>query len=267
MEQNTAATEVPWQLGKGPFIFIGMPPVCSGELELENRSNRKVKLRSIRTTDHDNETMAARGFGEVKIRTRLTPLNRSLRPAHFSIDQHTPPGTYQTQIICGEQRESAVIHVLENPDFEVSPSRIVLRGGGGDSLKQVLVIRNHGNISHTLHDIGMVWLEEEDWVGRTFVYALRESPDKIEGHQAFLDRALGEFHQSMVHPVRVSLTSDEADFTPGDTREVFLGITLPDSLKKGRVYFGFIKLMGMRLWVEVRCTHSPKSSETKRRKT
>ena len=266
METDTAATESAWQLGKGPFIFIGMPPICRGEIELKNKSDRKIKIRGITTTDHASGSMAARGFGEVKIRTRLAPLAQALRPAHFSIDQHTPPGTYRTKIVTGKQREPAVIHVLENPDFRVTPSRIVTKGGSGDQLEHVLVIHNHGNVTHTLHDIGMVWLEEEDWVGRTFVYTLRESPDKTEGHQPFLDRVMGEFHKSMIPPVRVRLRYDDKEIKPGDTREVFLSMVLPDGLKKGRTYFGFIKLMGKRLWVEVRCTRSPKPREATRRK-
>ncbi len=265
MEQKTAANTTPWRLGKGPFIFIGTPPICRGEIELENPTDEKVKVRSIRTTGLKDEAPAFQGLEEVKIKTRLTPQVRSSQPAHFSIDRHTPPGTYETDIVCDDQRVPAIVHVLENPEFEVVPSRVVWRGGGGDRLTQALVIRNRGNVSHTLHDIGMVWLEEQDWVGRTFVYALREAAEKTEGHQAFLDQVLEQFKKTMVHTVQVSLSYDDADFKPGDTRQVMLDITLPGSLKKGRTYFGFIKLMGKRLWVEVRCTHSGKPSKAARR--
>ncbi len=266
MAQKTSADTTPWRLGKGPFIFIGVPPICAGEIELENPTDEKVKVRSIQTTGLKDQTLAVRGLDEIKIKTRLTPHMRTLQPAHFSIDLHTPPGTYETEIVFDDRRESAIVHVLENPDFEIAPSRAVWRGGGGDRLTQVLVIRNHGNISHTLHDVGMIWLEEQDWVGRSFVYALREAAEKAEGHQAFLDQVLEQFKKSMVHTIQVSLSYDDAEVKPGDTRQVMLDITLPDGLKKGRTYYGFIKLMGKRLWVEVRCTHSGKSPKATRRK-
>jgi hypothetical protein len=255
MGQKTAENKTLWRLGKGPFIFIGTPPICTGELELENLTDQKVKVGSIPTTGHKGKALAVRGLDEIKIKTRLTPQIRLSQPAHFNIDRDTPPGTYETEIICGEQREPAIVHVLENPDFDIAPSRVVWRGGGGDHLTQILVLRNHGNINHTLHEAGMIWLEERDWVGRSFVYTLREAAEKEKGHQAFLDRALEQFKKSMVHTVQVSLTYDKADLKPGDTRQVMLAITLPESLKKGRTYFGFIKLMGKRLWIEVRCTH------------
>jgi hypothetical protein len=266
MEQKMVANTTPWRLGKGPFIFIGIPPIVTGELELENPTDRKVKVRSIPTTGPKDKALAVRGLDEIKVKTRLTPQIRLSQPAHFNIDQHTPPGTYETEIVCDDQREIAIIHVLENPDFDIAPSRIIWRGGGGDRLSHVLVLRNHGNVSHTLHEVGMIWLEEQDWVGRTFVYSLRDAAEKEKEHQAFLDRVLEQFKKSMVHTVQVSLTYDKAELKPGDTRQVMLDITLPDSLKKGRTYFGFVKLMGKRLWVEVRCTHSGKSLKATRRK-
>lgn len=266
MEQNPAANKSQWRLGKGPFIFIGTPPICMGELELENLTDQKVKVRSIQTSAPKGKALTVQGLDEVKVKTRLTPQSRLSQPAHFNIDRHTPPGTYEIEIVCGNQREPAIVHVLENPNFVITPSRVVWRGGGGDRLTQILVLRNHGNISHTLHEVGMVWLEERDWVGRTFVYALREAAEKETGHQAFFDRALEQFKKSMVHTVQVLLKYDKADLNPGDTRQVMLDITLPESLRKGRTYFGFIKLMGMRLWIEVRCTHSPQPREAERRK-
>lgn len=255
MEQPTATTDLPWRLGKGPFVFIGTPPFCWGEVALENLSDHKVKIRTLDTAERSRKTQPVRGLDAVRVRARLSPRSASHKPAYFDVDPHTPPGTYKTEIVRGDQREPAVIHVLENPDFAVSPSRVVLRGRGGERLTQVLVVRNHGNIPHRMHEAARIWLEEEDWVGRTFVYALRDKAENVEGHQAFLDRVLGEFSRSMIHQVRVSLTCDDPDIRPGDTREVSLGLTLPEHLRKGRVYFGFIRLMGKRLWIEVRCLH------------
>lgn len=265
MAQKTEANTTPWRLGKGPFIFIGSPPFCHGEIELENPTDEKVKVRSIQTTGSKDKDRTVRGLDELTIKNRLPPHGRSSLPAQFTIDRHTPPGTYETEIVSDDQRAPAIVHVLENLDFKIFPTRVVLQGGGGDRLTQVLVLRNQGNVSHTLHSIGMIWLEEQNWVGRTFVYALREAAEKAEGHQAFLDQALEQFKKSMVHTVRVSLSYDDANFNPGDTRQVTLDLTLPDSLKKGRTYFGFIKLMGKRLWIEVRCSRSGKSSKDPRR--
>ena len=266
MAQKTEANMTPWRLGKGPFIFIGSPPFCQGEIELENPTDEKVKVRALPTTGSKDKDRIVRGLDELTIKTRLTPHMRSSLPAHFSIDGHTPPGTYETEIVSGGQRVPAIVHVLENLDFEIAPTHVVWQGGGGDRLTQVLVLRNHGNVSHTLHTTGMVWLEEQDWVGRTFVYTLREAAERAEGHQAFLDQVLEQFNKSMVHTVKVALSYDDTTFKPGDNRQVTLDLTLPDSLKKGRTYYGFIKLLGKRVWIEVRCSGSGKPSKPPRRK-
>ncbi len=264
MKQYTAMPGKAWGLGKGPFIFSGKPPACWGELVLHNKSDEKVKVYSIPTVEQGNEEMTAMGFDRVQLAARLGPRGRFRVPAQFSVALHTPPGTYTTKISCGRQREQVVVHVIENAAFQVIPRRVVLRGTGGDELFQTLVVRNDGNVALTFHDLSMVWLEERNWPGRTLVYALRESPEK-EAHQAFFDRVLEEFRKSMIPSSRVSLECDKPLINPGEAREIRLGITLPKELKKGRTYFGFIKLSGKRLWLEVQCTGAPKPANRRKK--
>lgn len=260
MMKDATALKEPLRLGKGPFIFSGIPPICNGEIELDNCSNEKVKIRTIPTVDRDKKEIAELGLGELKLWVKLKPHSSARVNAYFEINKYTPPGTYKTKISIGEQQEQVTVHVLENSDFQVTPSRVVLRGSGGGSFSQLLLINNYGNVTQTLPEVAKVWFEEQDWVGRTFVYALRESTGK-EGHQSFMDKVLADFHESMIPPVNVALEYDTPEIAPGETREVRMKGTLPEKLKKGRTYYGFIKLLGKRLWVEVQCNGSAISNK------
>jgi hypothetical protein len=250
------------QLGDGPFIFSGKPPICRGSLVIGSISNKSVRVRALSTEHREDRKLAPLGFGQIKVQMRLAPGSLGAVPAHFQIDPHTAPGIYKTSISIGKEQKQIVIHVQENPALSISPARVQLRGAGGDHLSHTLVIHNPGNITHTLDKAAMVWLEERDWVGQTLVYTLRKSVEN-EKHQAYLDRMLDELRKSMLPPVRVALKYDSPEIRPGDTRVLELEITLPSGMNKGRTYLGFIKLMGKRLWLEVACNGSPNS--TKRR--
>ena len=253
------------QFGEGPFIFSGRPPICMGALIMGSTSNETVRIRALATEHREDKKLAPLGFGQIKVQARLAPGSLGAVPAYFQIAPYTEPGIYKTSIPWGKKRMQIEVHVQENPQLSIAPTRVHLRGAGGDQLSHTLVIHNPGNITHTLDKVALVWLEEQDWVGRTLVDTLRKSPDK-EMHQAFLDRLLDEFRKSALPPVRVALKYEAPELRPGDTRVVQLELTLPlERLNKGRTYRGFIKLMGKRLWLEVVCNGSPKS--TKRRPT
>lgn len=264
MMKDATAPKEPLKLGKGPFIFSGIPPICDGDIELDNCSDEKVKIRTIPTVDRDKKDIAELGLGEVRLGVKLKPHSSAKVNAYFAINKCTPPGTYKTEISIGGRQEQVTVHVLENPGFQVTPSRVVIRGHGGDNFSQLLLINNYGNITHTLPGMAEVWFEEQDWVRRTLVYALRESTGK-EGYQSLLDKAVSDFHESMIPSVNVELEYDMPEIGAGQTCEVIIKGTLPEKLKKGRTYYGFIKLMGKRLWMEVQCNGSSISKKGKGR--
>ena len=252
-----------WRLGKGPFIFSGMPPACTGELELINTSEEKVKVRAIPAI-HKKEDPAAGVLSEVQLGASIAPRGRVRVPAHFRLDPCTPAGTYKTTLSCGKQREAVIVHVFENNTYKVDPQRLFLFGSGGETISRMLVIRNTGNVTFSLPDVSMVWLEERDWVGRTLVYTLRESPNS-EGHQKYLDRVMGELRSTMIPATRVFLDSTPQKIKPGDVAQILLKLTLPKELKKGRTYLGFIKMPSRRFWLEIECIGARKTDKRRRK--
>jgi hypothetical protein len=180
------------------------------------------------------------------------------------LDPYAPPGSYTVALSCGDQRETAVLHVFEKLGVEVQPDVIRLRGAGGDVLETLLVITNRGNVTETLRDLALVFLEEQNWVGRSLVYALRETKAE-EGHQSYLDRVVREMKGTLAHPARVTLRGDISEIQPGDRREVRAEIKLPDELMKGRTYEGSAAFMSTELFFEVDCNGSSNSNKRRPR--
>lgn len=262
MEPYTALPGDKWRLGRGPFIFSGVPPVCTGEIELFNDSEEKLKVRTIPAIGHDDERAVAFGLGEVRLGAQLPPQGHTYARARFVLDVRTPPGTYIADLVCGEQRERVVVHVFEKLNLWVEPDAIQLRGSGGDLLTALIVIRNRGNVTETLTGRAQVFLEERNWAGRSMVYALRDTKGD-EGHQAYLDRLVTEMRATIARPAQLTVHGAVSEVQPGMTQEVRLEITLPKELIKGRTYIGSAPFMSSELFFEVECNGSVNS--TKRR--
>jgi hypothetical protein len=262
MEKYTAPPGEAWRLGEGPFVFSGVPPICSGELELVNESDEKVKVRAMPVVGLQHEAVAQLGLGEVRMAARLMPHDRTRARAFFLLDPGTPPDTYTAEILCADQREPVVIHVFENPGLQVSPGAIRLRGAGGDVQEALVVVGNRGNLTETVPELALVFLEERNWVGRSLVQALQETGDD-ERHQEYLDRVLHELKATVSRPARVTVKSGAGELRPGETRELKLEVALPSELIKGRIYFGSTRFMSAKLVFEVVCNGT--TSSTKRR--
>src|SRR5918992_514960 len=260
MEPYTAPPGEAWRLGRGPFIFSGFPPVCTGEIELLNDSDEKVKIRSIALLG--GETSRALGAAELRVGASLAPRERKRVPAHFFLEPHTAPGSHTVDLSCADQRETAVVHVFEKLNVQIEPDVIRLRGAGGEVVEALVVITNRGNVSESLRDLALVFLEEQNWVGRSMVHALRETTAE-EGHQSYLDRVVRELRSSVARPARVNLRGEISEIRPGERRELRLEIKLPDELVKGRIYEGSTAFMSGELSFEVECNGS--SNSTKRR--
>lgn len=259
---HSAPPEKAWKLGKGPFIFSGFPPHCAGNLEIINISDEKVKIKAIPA--FKNEDPVYEHFKEVRVAVSLEPRTHVRVPAFFDIQPDTPSGTYRTSLSCGKQQVEAIIHVFDKYSYILSPPRIFLRGSAGETLTHPLIITNTGNVSFSLPEVGLIWFEEQDWVGRTFVYALRESP-KGGGYENYLDRVMGEFQSEMIPSTRIHVECKPWEINSGVVAQASLTVTIPKEFKKGRTYLGFIKIPGRRLWFEVECIGSI-NSEKRRQK-
>ena len=113
MEPHTAPPGDAWRLGKGPFIFSGVPPLCVGAIDLINESDEKVRVRRIPVVGHKNEALSSLGLDELRVTTPLPPRRRTRARALFRVEPYTPPGTYTADLSCGRQYETVIVHVWE----------------------------------------------------------------------------------------------------------------------------------------------------------
>lgn len=252
MKPRAPGSTEAWRLDQGPYLFCGTPPVCAGSIDLINDSDERVKVKALAVVGHDDPTLALGGLDTLRIGVRLAPRRRTRTRAHFLIDARTPPGEYSAELCCGEQRERAVVHVWAKRGVRVDPSRIRLRGVGGDELSAVAVISNEGNVAETMPHVVLLAFQEQRWTGRAMVSAVRDA-GVDDGIKECLDRLLRELKATLPRPARVTLEGEASALEPGETREVTVSIKLPNELVKGREYLGWTPFMGTQLILDVEC--------------
>jgi len=269
-----------WQIAKGPFEFVGRPGECVGEITFTNPTDDKIKIRRLKLdaiSDKKRKNPTLEG-AELAMQLRLQPRSAHKTHARLELPPATPPGVYEVHCCCGDQTELIRIQVLASPALAINPTHIKLRGASGDNLNCQVRIDNPGNIPMQTMDAGMIWLREQNWIGRTLVYSLREAADD-ENYEHFANRLLHDFKQSMIPPASVRLTSMQSGSTkkdsiqraskqegllaPGEFMNKNLALIAPPGLEKGRTYLGFVKINMTRIWLELFCNGSPNS--TKRR--
>ena len=66
MEPDTAPPQDAWRIGRGPFIFSGVPPLCVGDIDLINESDEKVRVRKIAVVGGPDTPFASLGVTELR---------------------------------------------------------------------------------------------------------------------------------------------------------------------------------------------------------
>jgi hypothetical protein len=260
MDKYTHPPGTAWHVvTERPVVFRGVPPLCAGEVELVNETDEKVK---VRTLDTRPAKAGAIQLGVVRVGARLAPRSTVRAPAVIEVAESTPPGRYEIQAE-GFGERPVIVQVFEKEDVALDPSQIRVRGAPGDVVTVSVAAANHGNVTVSIPEAALVHLEEDAWLGRALVFALRDaSPD--EGAQKYLDRVFKEMRETDVRPMRVDVTGGgKYELAPGDSADLDLTMTLPDELIKGRTYVRAIDFMTASLFFEVICDGSTVS--TKRR--
>ncbi len=263
----TTAPGEGWSLTEDTYVFSGTPQECRGELSFVNDCDHKIKIRSLTTqvSKRSRKGQSKLPATALLVNARVPAHGQCRAIAQLQLPAQTPPGHYFASIGCGERSIHLDIEVLGYHDFLVEPSHAQVHAQAGETIRLQLTLSNLGNLPIDLSDVGMIWLRERDWIGRTLVYTLRETAAE-DNYEDFCNRLLKNFRSDVIAPARIQFeTGGEALLGVGQVLQRILCLKLPLGLKKGRRYLGFIKINDDRIWLEVYCTGDrvkAKSTET-----
>jgi len=153
----------------------------------------------------------------------------------------TPPGRYGLVLSLADGDTQIVAEVQPSTRLQLNPSMPAVQAAAGEKVALSVHVAHLGNVPVELPAAAPLWLEEVDWVGRTLVETLRASPPDAQWSD-YLQKLYGRFRQDMQTLVRVALSPTDTPLEPGTTRLCQLELTLPDALRAGKRYRGFINI-------------------------
>lgn len=261
MEKATKAEEDA-ALGSGLILFSGKPPFLKGTVSMVNRSDKKVKVRSLeigapglespgmrrRRRGPADATLEAESL-PVRVFRRLDPDDQTDARAQLTVDRFTPPGEYEAEVRFGEEQTKALVFVLENHKLRLVPDRLTITGTSGQKFTRTVYITNEGNVPFNTRKAAFAPLEAANMVHRSLAIALNDAGK--EGHEKFLDRFLSELDDNLVQPAKIKVDVQDEVIAPGETKRVEITIALPAGLKKRQVYRSKIRFRDAALALEV----------------
>jgi len=213
-----------------------------GELVLINQSADKVKVSALeaRPAGRSRRSAHALPATQLILSARVPPRSEARARAVLQLDSHLPPGSYQAQVVCGDQKEALQIEVEEARELTVEPDAFVLRGQAGETLALPIVLSNEGNVPVAVDDLVKVWLEEREWIRRNLGRSLSEG-DADDTYEDVANRLLHHLRSSMVAPQGGLFEPlPGGAVAPGEQITRTLPITVPAGTG-GQMFIGFVE--------------------------
>jgi hypothetical protein len=230
-----------------PLVLVGPPRAVRGEFRLENPTEERVVVRE----PHLRAATEARGRkkalveavrlpGPAVVMRRLVVRPKQSRPVPvlLGLDPRTPPGTYEAELVVGEQLRRVVVHVTEDVSLVIAPSELLLPNRPGEKVKKRVVFTNDGNVSIPIRSLGTVVLDEELVHCRALRGALADVGDTMTTLDEFA-AALGRRYKKLYESLVLKIQNTPVTLEPGQTRDVELTIALPDALEPRSRYSGY----------------------------
>jgi hypothetical protein len=169
-----------------------------------------------------------------------------------SVPRLTPPGAYEGTVRVGGHERPLVIEVEPRVSLGVDPRRLYFQAAAGAAVEADVTVTNLGNVPLELPREDSFTLFQSGGLSRALGRAFGSTPAKGE-------RRLDDFVDAAAEAVGgvVALMLDGAGkLAPGEARPIHLGLTLPDGLHPGRIYWGTWALYHVNYVVRVEVTGS-----------
>jgi hypothetical protein len=134
------------------LVFSGPPQRLTGIIPLVNTSDDKQKLRRLEVSADVLKGPAQLPLEEVPFLVKLSPGQQVAVSGVISLDDGTPPGTYEIEVKVGDRTVPATVHVTEVVDLFVEPTDVTILAGSAQSYTRQFIVENRSNRKLPLGD-------------------------------------------------------------------------------------------------------------------
>lgn len=235
---------------KTRLFFTGPPRGLTGLIPLVNKTDAKLKLRSIALNSSSLKGAARLPLGETPFYARLYPGQQADVPGTIMLDPSTPPGNHKFEITVGDTTMAAEAHVEEVVDLRMSPVRITLLAGSTTSFTRTLVVENAGNVDLPTGELCETPIVDSNDLVSALVAGINDSDKStIEAMVKSILLHWGELCAGTLVTRRPSMV-----LHPGQKLAVEIQFELPATLKPLRHYWANLQLYNATLSVDIYTT-------------
>jgi hypothetical protein len=230
-----------------PVRFRGTPGRLSGVLSIAQDDSRSDSLGL-----EDAEWPEVAG-GVVSIGRREAS-GQAL--VHLSVPESTPPGQYRATVRVGERTYPVICEVEPRVKLRLYPSKLVLVSQPGAMATVELTLVNLGNVPcevRRAHGLGLFARGGLEQAIGAMVTA------KLASGLARVERLVEQVAEAHAGLVRLRVEEGAGTIAPGESRQLRVGMHMPENLRPGTTYTGTWALHNLRYLVEVTAAQKPRS--------
>jgi hypothetical protein len=240
MNRSKPALEAIVPLEDQAVILVGPPSCVRGLVTLRNTSEQRLTIRRCRVNSIDEILAPEAGLQATLGSTRVPGGATTTTEIVLELPSSTAPGEYRASLeISGVPFEARIV-ITEVMDLEISPARLIVENDPSRKITRRVVVRNIGNMSLIIGEIGAVVLDDELMDCRTLRGALAE----LTGSEVSIGRVIGALasnaHAALEQAgaLRVHNATGRQTIAPGETELLNLEIRVPEHLDRHTRYFG-----------------------------
>jgi hypothetical protein len=213
-------------------VLIGPPERLVGELCVHNQGTVRARLRGgrLRSEEVCSRT-GEEGTLAVSFMARLRAGQSQRIPVEVAVASSTPPGEYRGEIVLGEERVPATLHVQESVKLLLQPASLVVEALPGQTVRRQVMFTNRGNVPLPISRIGSIAVEDQQLECRVARRVLLELASK---EVVDLDTAVAEIARQTKRVEDelgvLQVNNEEFTLAPGEVRKVELAIRSPRDL-------------------------------------
>lgn len=245
------------------LLFAGPPQRLAGSVPLVNRSDGKLKLRSIVLKSSSLKGAAKLPLGEIPFFAKLYPGEQADVPGTIVLDSSTPPGDHAFELTLGDTTLAAEAHVEEVVDLRVTPAQVTLLARSAGEVVRTFVVENAGNVDLPTGATCETPIVDSNDLVSAMVSGINDSDKSTV--EAMVKSIL--LHWGDLQSGTLVTRRDAVTLHPGQKRPIEVRFDLPSELKPLRHYWASLQLYNATLSVDIYTTANYGRKPERRGKT
>ncbi|MCG2420349.1 hypothetical protein K8089_15090 [Aequorivita sp. F47161] len=218
------------------IVLNGPPSSLQGNIQFENIESDPLRIKTLAlVAKNKKQQKGTQDF--LRFSFRLRPGEQKQETVNHELPPTTPPGTYESHIMLGEQMHKVKMIVQPTINIEVFPTQFTFQNTApGTTHVAVLTLINKGNMPFQVPELKHAAMLDMDLLCRAFGKGFREKGK--DDLMSTLDEVTRNLKENLTDWVSISVEEHNQIVQPGDSLLLHINFTIPKNAEANRDYDG-----------------------------